>query len=228
MRVVILPLLLTLLPSPISRADTGPATYNRVHLSTSAQAQVKNDTVVAVLFAQAQSHDLARASDLVNRQIGDALGVAKAHRSVKVQTLEYQTTPIYQNGKPSGEWLVRQAMRLESRESQALSALLGKLQQSLAIRSLGYQLSDQARLQLRSRLTRQAIEAFKERARRITEIWGSSGFRLVEMHISDGGSPPPRPQFRAAEASLARAAPAIEAGEQTISVTVQGVIELQE
>ena len=118
-------------------AETGPLTYERVHLSAGASEQVANDTVVAVLYAEAKSHDVARASDQANRLITAAMARAKARQGVKARTLDYRTTPIYQAGKPTGQWQVQQAMRLESRDSAALSTLLGELQKTLAMRSPG-------------------------------------------------------------------------------------------
>lgn len=221
-------LLVSLLLPLLAHADSADTVYNRVHLSTSASEQVDNDTIVAVLYAQEQSHDAARASDTVNQRIAAAMQTARQNNKIKVQTLEYRTNPVYQSGKPTGQWQVQQAMRLESRDSAALSKLLGDLQKTLALRSLGYQLSEAARKEVETELTRRAIEAFKTRAQRITEIWGNTHFRLVEMHVSDNGGTQPRPMFQAAEMSLARTAPSIEAGEQQVTVTVQGTIELLE
>lgn len=221
--------LLVMLISPFNAfADAAALTYDRVHLSASASEPVENDTIVAILYAQEESHDVAHASDVVNRLIGAAMKSARQKKTIKAQTLEYRTTPVYQAGKPTGQWQVQQAMRLESRDSQALSGLLGDLQKTLALRSLGYQLSTETRKRVEEHLTRRAIESFRSRAQSITEIWGRTAFRLVELQVSDSGGSSPQPVFHAAEMSLARSAPTIEAGEQQVSITVQGTIELLE
>ncbi len=225
-RYLIIPMLLV--STTTATADTAPLTYERVHLSASAGESMENDIVVAILYAQSQSHDVARASNEVNQRITAGLKIAKKRQGVKVQTLEYNTAPVYKSGKPSGMWQVRQAMRLQSDDVQTLSELLGELQNTLALRSLDYQLSLAKRKAVEEQLTRQAIQAFKTRAQLVTEAWGSNRYRLVEMSVSDSGGVPPRPRYRAAEMSLDRAAPTIDAGEQHVTVSIQGTIELLE
>ncbi len=215
-----------LMATTVAYAESGPLAYERVHLNASANEQVENDTVIAVLYAQVESHDVARASDEVNRLIAAAMKSAQARERIKARTLEYRTTPVYRAGKTTGEWQVQQSMRLESRDSAALSALVGELQKTLALRSLDYELSDAARQQVLERLTQRAIQAFKARAQRVTQAWGRERYRLVEMQIGDSDTAPPRPLLRAAPMSATLAAPTIEAGEQQVSVTVQGTIEL--
>lgn len=217
---------LGLMATSPATADSQPLTYDRVHLSAAASDQVENDIVVATLYAQEESQDVARASDQVNRLIAAALQTAKQQHAIKSQTLEYRTTPVYQSGKPTGQWQVRQAMRLESRDSKALSALLGELQKTLALRSLTYELSPELRKHIEDQLTQRAIEAFKTRAQLITQAWGRNQYRLVDMQVSDSGGSSPQPMYRGAEMSLARSAPTIEAGDQQVTVTIQGTIEL--
>jgi predicted secreted protein len=219
---------LLLLTGTAALAAAPAPTYDRIHLSVTEDEQVENDTAVAEVFAQAESHDIAAASDRVNRLIAAAIATAKQHRAIEVQTLEYRTTPVYQAGKATGQWRVQQGIRFESRDPQTLSNLLGELQKTVALRSLGYELSGEARAQVVERVTRRAIESFKARARLVAEAWGERHYRLVEMEITDNGASSPPLRMHTAEMAAARAAPPVEAGEQRVTVTVRGTIELQQ
>jgi len=191
-------------------ADVLPATYDRIHLSANASEAVENDVVVAVLYAQEQSHDVSHTSDLVNKRIATAMKSIKKQRTIKVQTLNYRTSPVYRSGKSSGLWQVQQAIRLESKDSRSLSTLLGKLQDALALRSMSYELSVSQQRRVEERLTKKAIAFFKERADLVTQAWGRTRYRLVEMQVSGSGGTPGRPLHRATEMNLARSAPTIE------------------
>ncbi len=64
------------------------------------------------------------------------------------------------------------------------------------------------------------------------ESFQASGYELVRASVNAGGGPPPRPVY--AEAMTMRAAappppapPALEGGTSTLSVNVQGTIELR-
>ena len=78
-------------------------------------------------------------------------------------------------------------------------------------------------------LTAEAIAAFQKRAEQVTRQLGRSGYRLVQMNINSSG-PPVRPMLMKASVAAmdaASAPPAIEAGSQTIRVSISGTVELQ-
>ncbi|HEY5790494.1 MAG TPA: SIMPL domain-containing protein [Gammaproteobacteria bacterium] len=215
-----------MLPYP-ALADDAPLTYDRVQLSGSATREVANDTLVAVLFVQREGQAAAPLAAEVNAAIAWGLEQARKADGVKVQTLGYQTNPVYQNNRISG-WRVRQALRLESRDSERLSTLLGELQARLALQSVGYEVSPEARRAAEEALVREALAAFRARAELVSGELGAAGYRLVQLDV-DGGGPPPRPYqaMAAMEMRAAAAPPALEAGTQDLSVTVRGTIELE-
>jgi predicted secreted protein len=148
-----------------------------------------------------------------------------------VQTLNYQTNPVYTKDRIRA-WRVRQALRLESRDSRLLGDLVGRLQESLQMESLSYQVSDAERRSRTEALTATALQRFEARARHIAETLGRSGYRIVQIRIDDDHRPP-MPVARGVmfEAAMADSAPAparIEAGTSEIGVRVSGEIELSE
>ena len=146
---------LTLL-SPVSMAGQKTKTYDRIQLSAEASMPVENDTLTAQLYAQREGSDLSQLADEVNRKISQAVQRVKQVEGVSLQTQGYQTYPVYQQQRVTG-WRVRQSLRLESRDSAALSRLLGELQSGLALESLQYSVSPEQRQAAEEQLIGQAM-----------------------------------------------------------------------
>lgn len=212
---------------PVAAAEP-PVRYDQIDLSAQASMEVDNDTLIAVLYAQQEGQDLSSLTDEVNRTINQAVAQAKTAEGVTVQTLGYQTSPIYQQQRLSG-WRVRQSIRLESRQSGRLSQLLSRLQSTLALDSLSYAVSPERRKSVEDKLIEQAIDAFQRRAKLVAERLGHKRYRLVQMSIDTSGQAPQPLRVRANMMALQNpaAAPSLEAGSQTIRVDVNGRIELQ-
>jgi predicted secreted protein len=203
--------------------------YDRIELHSTASAEVENDTLIAVLYAQKEGNEPLQLSNSVNQLISQAVKEAKGKEGIKVQTLGYQTSPIYQQKRLTG-WRVRQSIRLQSMHSDRLSELLNKLQSSLALDSISYSISPAQREKVEESLTLQAIDAFRKRADLVTKQFGRKAYRLVKMQIaaSDRSVRPfPRRASMMAMGGAAEAAPTLEAGSQTVQVEITGTIELQ-
>jgi len=204
--------------------------YNRVSLNESAQTEIDNDLLVAVLFAQAEGKDAATPADEVNRIMDWAVNLAKSHPEVKVQTLGYHSNAVYKKSAIRG-WRVNQSLRLESRDSRLLGDLIAKLQEQLKVQSIGYQVSDEQRRKHLDGLTAEALARFQGRAEHIAKSLGRSGYRVVRLNINDSRhNPMPVARGMMMEASTDSAvAPArIEAGTQKMTISVNGEIELSE
>lgn len=212
-------------------AHTEPPVYNRVNLNESAETEVENDLLVAVLYAQAEGRDAAAPADEVNRKIERAIALAKQHAEIKVQTLSYGTHPIYSKNNIRG-WRVNQQLRLESRNAKLLGDVIGELQSDLQVQSIGYEVSTQQRRAQLDTLTGEALRNFEQRAKAVSKALGRSGYRIVRLNINDGRHDGPVPIARGmmmeAQADLAVAAPALEAGTQRMTVSVTGEIELSD
>jgi predicted secreted protein len=209
-------------------ADDSKLHYDQIQLSAYATMEVENDTQIAVLYAQKEGPELSPLTDRVNQLITQAVAQAKQHDGVKVSTLDYRTSPRYQQNQLTG-WRVRQSVRLESKESKAMSELLGKLQSGLALESIRYSISPKQRLSAEEALTAQAISAFRKKAEQVTQLMGRSRYRLVEMNLyANDQQPQPYPMRASAMALESRAtAPTLEGGSQALRVDINGKIELQ-
>jgi predicted secreted protein len=224
-RPLLFALALTAFVSNAIAREEAPVTYDRINLSVSAEQQVDNDTLVAVMYAQQEGNDPGRLAREVNQRIQRAVERAKKNPAIRVQTLDYHTSPIYRKELLAG-WRVRQSVRLESQESAALSELIGDLQQELGVENISYAISPQRRKESEDRLITEAIGRFKQRAKMITTEIGRPGYRLVEMNVNTTGYAPRAPQVRAMAMEAQAAAPILEAGTQRVEVRINGTIEL--
>ncbi len=225
----ILFLIFSLITTPILQAAENPLTYDRITLSASAQGKAVNDILVAVLFQQMEGPNSESLGAEVNKTITAALAAAKKVPEVTAQTLDYQTFPTYQNQKVTG-WSVRQSIRLESKDRQKLSVLIGDLQKSLKVESITYQVSPETLHTIEDGLMSEAMKAFQQRAELITRELGRKRYRLVTLDVNTQNAMPHpfRTNARAmAMDAVPAAPPAIEAGEQPVTVNLQGTIELQ-
>jgi predicted secreted protein len=211
--------------SPLSAAELS---YDQIDLSVSAERDIDNDLLIAVVYAEAQAERQADAANEVNESLQWALKAADRERSIETQTLQYSSFPTYANNGRIVGWRVRQSLRLESADSAALSELLGRLQERVAIESINYDVSREARARAEDALIVDALAGFNRRAALVAEQLGRPGFRIVRISVSAGGNVPPPIAYRARALALEAdvTAPALDAGVQTLNVAVSGTIEL--
>lgn len=200
--------------------------YDRVQLSASAQTQVDNDTVIAVMYSQEEGGDAVQLTGLVNERVTKAVELLQQHESIKFQTSAYSTSPVYHKNKVTG-WRVRQTLRLESKDMALMSKVVGQMQQTLALQRLSFTVSPELKKKTDDQLIDEALIGFQQRALRITQQLGRKNYKIVDIDVSTSTGHYPRPQFEAAVMASKAAAPAIEAGEQTLQVRVSGQIEME-
>ena len=203
-------------------------TYDQIDLSADARLEIENDLLIATVFAEAEDNDQADAAAAVNEAIAWAADHARRVPGIRLQTTSYTTRPLYANGRRITGWAARQGLKLESADAEALSALLGELQERVAVQSMSYELSDTARNEAEEQLIADAIAQFDRRANLVARELGREGYRIVRLNVSTQGSNPliRTAQARVAEASVSLTPPEIEAGVQTLSVIINGTVEL--
>lgn len=215
-----LPLLTLLLAAPAFAAATV------IELSAEANRPAANDLVHATVFAEATGTTPGELSKEVNGLIADALKTARAYSSVKTQSGGTSTYPVYAKDGKIEAWRMRSQLVLESRDSDAISELLGKLQGTLGVASVVRQPSPETRKQVENDAMLDAIAAFKARAKVIADALGKP-YRIKQIAVHTNASIA-QPLLRgAASAMLASPAPMpMEAGESQVSASVAGQIEL--
>ncbi len=212
----------------IASEDDNDTHYDRISLLATASDEIENDILETRLSVQREGNNPSELSEEVNATIQWAISESKKVSGVTVQTMGYQTNPVYQQGRLSA-WQVRQNLRLESKDIAKLSQLIGKLQERLTVDRVGYRISVQRRNTVEENLITEAIALFQQRSKLVAKQMNRDRYRVVQMNINAGGAPM-QPMMMHAEMSGmadARIAPSFEAGVQTVTVSVNGTIELQ-
>ena len=200
--------------------------YDRVHLSASAQTLVENDTVIATLYAQEEGSDAAQLANMVNGRISQAVKLIKQHDAIKLQTSSYTSNPVYYKNKQTA-WRVRQEIRLESRDMVLMSEMLGQLQSTLALQSMNFAVSPELKNKTDDELISEALKVFEQRANNITKQLRRKNFKIVDINVSTSANHYARRSYELAAMASDAKAPSIEAGEQTVKVTVSGQVEME-
>jgi len=213
--------------APHSFADEDAPLYDRVNFQVSTSEEVANDTLIAIMYQERDGQKPSVIADEVNRDIAWAVDRAKQASGIAVQTLGYHQQPQYRNQSVVG-WKVRQSIRLESTDTEALASLIGELQSRLSVASIQYSISSNARAQAEERLITQALAQFNRRGTLIAGELGRPDYRIVNMDVStDHAAPGPvRMRSVAAMAESSVAPPTLEGGVQQVTVRVSGTIEL--
>lgn len=190
------------------------------------QRSVANDLGRATAYVEMTGSEPADVARKVKATLADGLATAKAQPGVTVRSGNTYTTPIYAKGNRSIEsWRMRSELLLESRDAAALSAVVGKLQGTLAVGNLNFSPAPETRRAAEESATLEAIEAFRAKAERIATTL-QKPYRIRQMSVNAGGHyPQPIMAMRSAAAAEATPMP-VEAGESNLSVNVAGQIEL--
>ncbi|MCP4004972.1 MAG: SIMPL domain-containing protein [bacterium] len=200
---------------------------NRVSFQVEASRDVENDWVTAILGTTEEDRDPAKLADRINTTMAWALETAKAAKAIEVKSGGYQTYPIHDKSRIV-RWRGSQDLILASGNVEAVSELIGELQSRLQIRSIQFSVSRKKRRSLESDLISEALGAFKTRAQNVRKDLDRNSYELVQLSINTGGGGSPRPlrgMARSMEADVAR--PSFEGGTSTLSVNVNGTIELR-
>jgi predicted secreted protein len=212
----------------LAAAAEAPPRYNTVELQAEAQREVQNDLLNATLYVELNDSSPAALANAMNKRVNEALRVAREHKAVRARSGGNQTYPVYSKTNSLQGWRGRAEIRIESRDFEAASMLIGKLQAGMQLGGMSFSVSPEARRAAENELMVEAIAAFKARADIVTAALGGKGYKLQRLDLTSG-HPPPRPlyamQQRAASAQE-MTAPDLEGGVSQITVTARGAVEV--
>ena len=220
-----------LIPSlPAPAAEPTPPRYNTVTLEADAQREVQNDLLNATLFVEVNDATPAGVSNAVNRSVNEALRVAKEYKGVRVRSGNNQTYPVYSKANQLQGWRGRGEIRVESKDFEAASGLIGKLQSTMQLSGMQFTVAPESRRAVENELITEAIAAFKARAEIARAALGGRGYKLQNLNVLSGRSQPPQPYRAMARAQAAQevAPPKLEAGISLVTVNANGSIEILE
>lgn len=207
-----------------------PRTGIVVDLNAEASRLAPNDLARAQAYIELGDSTPSALAKKVNVIMQSALTTSRPYTTVKVRSGNTSTYPVYgKNGRTIESWRMRSELLLESKDQAALSELLGKLQNDLAVGQLTLQPSEETTRQTENEAIADGIAAFNARAKIVADSLGKS-WRVLHMNVNHtGGMPTPRPMMMRSKAVMAEAMAdmPVEAGESRVAVSISGQIEIE-
>jgi predicted secreted protein len=156
--------------------------------------------------------------------------VAKEYTNVRVRSGNNQTLPVYSKANQLQGWRGRGEIRLESKDFEAASALIGKLQSAMQLSGIQFTVAPESRRAVENELITEAIARFKARAEIVKAALGGRGYKLQNLNVGSVHALPPQPYMAMARAQAAPEAvpPNLEAGVSLVTVNANGSIEILE
>lgn len=218
-----------------AQAQTAEVPRNVVQLAASGSVEVRQDWLQMQLSVSREGSDAA----VVQKQLQQVVDAALRSLKPQVQGQDMQVRSggfaVYPrhgaDGKIKG-WQGRAEVVLEGKDFARISQAASQVQ-GMAVSSMGFGVSRDARQQVQEQAQSQAIEHFKQRATWLAKQFGFSSYTLREVSVNtpDGHDAP-----RMLRASSMMAAPAkmemadavpVEAGKEQVTVHVTGSVQLQ-
>ena len=202
-----------------------------LNLSLTEQAEVDQDTLNANLQFVIQGRDERDLQNRVNEVMQEALDLVRASAAVEYNTSFYNVHIVHTNRPTSTDisnpvFRVQQGLQVHSKDSAAVLALLGKLQElGLTLNGLHYSLSSELHEEISAELLNSALSKLRGRATNAAEALGKSHAELVEVNMDaspNQGDPRPYARMEAMAVDSAFNAPVADPGKTRVAVTVSG------
>lgn len=213
-------------------AQTLPPPENVVQLSASAQQEVVQDWLTAVLVTRHQAPDAGTVQNALKLALDRALVHAKGRSGagVEVSTGGFHVQPRYgRDGQVTG-WHGTAELLVQGRDVARVAGLAGDTP-GMVVSQMVFSVSRDTTQRLEADVRRQAIASFRRQAQQVAEDFGFKGYTLREVSIGEAGLPAgARPRmFMAAEAGAALSSAPVpaEPGKSLVQVTVSGSVQLR-
>lgn len=203
--------------------------YNQVSLRAEVQKAVSHDTLQVRLYAEDQDKDAGKLAGRITARLNKALDVARQTEGVSVSSGNRSSQPVYdEKGEKIVAWRERGDILLESTDFASLSTLTGQLLGELNLDDMQFSLSPENRRSTEDELIREAIEAFKARADIATRSLGGFDYKIVNLNLNSQFMQPPiyRGAKVAMMADAESASPSVEGGQADVTVSADGIIEV--
>lgn len=234
---LLLAFVLAVAPSALAQPfQLDPDTRDQLTFSVARKVTVENDEMTVTLAAVHTDLKAAAAADAVNRAMQEALPRVRNAEGVRFRTGSYTTNQFYPQPAPVGRpreprWRAEQELIVASQDFDALRSLVTDLQSSLALKSVGFALSDALRIGEERRMREAALRAFREDAVLIRKALGFAGYEIVELRVSTSADDPlrrrSRVQMSADSMELKAVAPVVlEGGSSQVGAAVHARIQL--
>jgi predicted secreted protein len=217
------------LATPAAFGDTPPP-QNVVGLTASATAEATKDLLSVTLSTTRDGADAATVQAGLKQALDAAWAEAKRAAKpgqIDVRTGNFSLFPRYAPKAGITGWQGSAQLVVEGRDIPGIAQLTGRIK-TLTIANVSTDLSRQQRENLENEVASQAIATYKTKAADYARNFGFTGFTLREVNVnSDVGSNQPVPLMRMSAAKAdAEATLPVELGRGSVTVTVNGTVQL--
>ncbi|MGO3123498.1 MAG: SIMPL domain-containing protein [Advenella sp.] len=232
---------------PATSPATAQSTEPTLALSASASETVAQDTVTLTLTRELRGENQVDLSRSVNEAMNKIRDKAKSDKDLEVRTGSYQVWFERDNNRPvepaaagtrtvdakddskaddaGGIWVARGELLITSKNMEKASQFAADVDEDMALDGIRFSLSREARETIEKRLLAATTKAFKTRAQDAVTALEFGGYRIKSLRLGDVGQPESyQPRMMAMRA--AKAGPAIEAGKETVTLSMEGAIFL--
>ena len=207
------------------------APRERLSLAASASTEVTRDLLGVAFSTTREGADAGTVQAGLKQALDAALAEARKAAKpgqVDVQTGSFSLQPRYapKTGQING-WQGSAELLVEGRDATAIAQLAGRIN-TLTVARVGYSLSREAREKAEGEVSGQAITRFRAKAAEYARQFGYAGYQVGEVSVN-ADEPVPRPMYKMraiAAAPMADEALPTEAGKATVTVTVNGAVQL--
>lgn len=212
-----------------SGSQDGQVRNNIITLSATAQRKVANDEIHASLYVAIQNPEATVVAKKITQILNKNLALAKSYPSIKVKTGHQSTYPQYNKENQITGWEGRAQIELVSQDFVATAKLIAKLQESMKLANMRFQVSDKTKESIEAELMVEASKKFQQRVNRLLSVWQANDYQLVSLNFNGSGG-----QFHYApmvqeSMSLRSSVPQQDfaSGETNIQMTANGSVQLK-
>ena len=207
-----------------SKQDSGP----RATLSAQASSVVVQDTVQITLASELNAASQVEAAQALNKVLDATMKQAKGAKDVEVRSGAYRVWPTSKQDSKETEWWAHGEIVLTSMNLDAVAQLASELGDRMPIAGMSFSVSPQRRATEEKALLEQAVQAFKVRAQALTQALGFESYRYRTIELGgDGAQYQPMPRMMMSAMASDKVGAPVEAGTETVTVSVHGTISLQ-
>jgi predicted secreted protein len=205
--------------------------HDALTLAASSTVEVPYDVMAMTLSTTREGSDAAAVQSQLRQTIDSALAEArKAARpgQLEVRTGAFNLSPRYGSKSPNiTGWVGQAELVLEGRDMSAIAQLGGRLN-TLTVARVGYSLARDTREHIEADAVAQAIAKFRARAADYAKQFGYAGYSVREVNVGTSEPPfaPPIPRARMLATANADESIPVEAGKATVTVQVNGSVQM--
>jgi len=201
-----------------------------VGLSASATSEVTKDLLSVTLSTTRDGTSAGEVQAALKQALDAALAEAKKAAKpgeIEVQTGNFSLFPRYTNKGVISGWQGTAELQVEGRDVPGIAQLTGRIT-TLTIARVGARVSRQLQEKVESELAAQAIARYRAKAAEYAKHFGYRSFAIREVNV---GSNEPvayaaAPMMRSAQVASSGEALPVELGKGTVTVNVNGSVQL--